>query len=90
VPQSALFDRAGCELLAAARGTIGLRINGNHAMRRVQQSIQRRYRELRRAGKNYGQVLQRAFGAGRALPGPRSLRSFSSFLRMRVRLSSDR
>ena len=91
VPHSALLDRAGCELLAAARGTIGLRVDGDDPMRRAQQRFERRHGELRRAREDDGQVvLQRAFGAERALPGPRSLRSFSSFLRMRVRLSSDR
>ena len=91
VPQSALLDRAGGELLTATGGAIGLRVDGDDPMRRAQQRFERRHCELRRAGEDDGQgVLQSAFGAERALPGPRSLRSFSSFLRMRVRLSSDR
>ena len=91
VPQRALLDRAACELLAAAGGTVGLRIDGSDPVRRAQQRFERRHSELRRAREDDGQVvLQSAFGAERAVSGPRSLRSFSSFLRMRVRLSSDR
>ena len=90
VPQRALLDRARCELLAAAGGTIGLRVDGDDPMREAQQRFERRHGELRRAGEDDGQgaSFRVRFGAERALPGPRSLRSFSSFLRMRVRLSS--
>ena len=90
VAHRALLDRARSDLLAAARRTVRLGVDGNDPVRRAQQRFERRHCELRRAGEDDGQgVLQSAFGAERALPG-RSLRSFSSFLRMRVRLSSDR
>jgi len=87
----ALLDRAARELLTATCRTIGLRVDGDDPVRRTQQCFEGRHGELRRAREDYGQILlQRAFGAARELPGPRSLRSFSSFLRMRVRFSSDR
>ena len=91
VPQGALLDCTGCELLTAARRTIGLRVDADDPMRGAQQRFERRHSELRRASEDDGQVLlQRAFGEERTGSVPRSLRSFSSFLRMRVRLSSDR
>ena len=54
MPERALLDGAHGELLAAARRSIGLRVDRNDAMSRCRQRLQRRHREFRRTGEDDG------------------------------------
>ena len=89
-----LLDRTRAQFSAAACGTVRLGVDGDQLLRRGRNGEQRRHGEVRRAGVDdpHGgdSGAQIAGAPDDEVAGLFWRRSFSSFLRMRVRLSSDR
>ena len=79
--EGVFLDRAGAQFLAATCGPVRLRKDSHGLAAGFHKRLERRQREIRRAGK-YDSAHIAAVAAWR--------RSFSSFLRMRMRLDSER